>query len=204
VERERLQLKDSDVRYMFSGKPFTSRSEFEGHAVRAMYASSGTTDYYAETGEPVYEKTLDTLWTDLTAHKMYSTGGVGPRSQGEAFGEPYELPIRKRIRKAAPRPGVRDTRGQHLPQETAYAKFATELLCPSLPFAVERLDDREDYGAERFISSSLAWPEGHVLLFVAYTEREAAREPNQPTRAYLTVIARDPDHVNRLLNPKPN
>lgn len=92
VERERLHLKDSEVRYMFSGKPFTSRTVFEGHAVRAMYASSGAADYYAETGDAAYGKTLDTLWRDLTAHKMYITGGVGSRSQGEAFGEPYELP----------------------------------------------------------------------------------------------------------------
>ncbi len=28
-------------------------------------------------------------------------------------------------------------------------------------------------------------------------------EPDQPTRAYLTLIARDPEHVNRTLNPKP-
>ena len=27
-------------------------------------------------------------------------------------------------------------------------------------------------------------------------------EPDQRTRAYLTVIARDPDHVNRTLNPR--
>ena len=27
-------------------------------------------------------------------------------------------------------------------------------------------------------------------------------EPDQPTRAYLTVIARDPDRVSRLLNSK--
>jgi putative transcriptional regulator len=27
-------------------------------------------------------------------------------------------------------------------------------------------------------------------------------EPDQPTRAYLTLIARDPGHVNRTLNPK--
>jgi putative transcriptional regulator len=26
-------------------------------------------------------------------------------------------------------------------------------------------------------------------------------EPDQPTRAYLTLIARDPDHVHRVLNP---
>ena len=38
------------------------------------------------------------------------------------------------------------------------------------PFAVELLDDREDYGEERFVIIGMA--EGRVLLFVAYTERE--------------------------------
>jgi DUF1680 family protein len=92
VERERLALKDRDLRYMFSGKPFTSRTEFEGHAVRAMYASSGATDYYLETGDPAYRQTLETLWRDMANRKMYLSGGVGSRAQGEAFGEPYELP----------------------------------------------------------------------------------------------------------------
>jgi uncharacterized DUF497 family protein len=40
------------------------------------------------------------------------------------------------------------------------------------PFAIERLDDREDYGEERWILIGMA--EGRVLLFVAYkaTQRE--------------------------------
>jgi uncharacterized DUF497 family protein len=38
------------------------------------------------------------------------------------------------------------------------------------PFAVERLDDREDYGEERFVIIGTA--EGNVVLFVAYAERE--------------------------------
>jgi DUF1680 family protein len=92
VERDRLKLKDSETRYMFSGKPFTSRTEFEGHAVRALYAASGATDYFAESGDPAYKRTLDLLWTDLTMHKMYITGGVGSRSTGESFGDDYELP----------------------------------------------------------------------------------------------------------------
>ncbi len=92
VERDRLKLKDADMRYMFSGKPFTSHTEFEGHAVRALYAASGATDYFTETGDPPYKKTLDLLWTDLTLRKMYITGGVGARAAGESFGDPYELP----------------------------------------------------------------------------------------------------------------
>ena len=92
IERDRLKLKDSEMRYMFSGKPFTSHTEFEGHAVRALYAASGATDYFAEAGDPAFQRTLDLLWTDLTARKMYITGGVGSRTAGESFGDDYELP----------------------------------------------------------------------------------------------------------------
>jgi uncharacterized protein len=28
----------------------------------------------------------------MTGRKMYITGGIGSRAQGEEFGEPYELP----------------------------------------------------------------------------------------------------------------
>jgi len=95
VERERLKLRESELRYMFSGKPFTERTQLEGHAVRAMYAASGATDYYLETGDAAYWKTLERLWRDMTGTKMYLTGGVGSRAAGEAFGEPYELPNRQ-------------------------------------------------------------------------------------------------------------
>jgi uncharacterized DUF497 family protein len=40
------------------------------------------------------------------------------------------------------------------------------------PFAIERLDDREDYGEARFVMIGMA--EGNIMLFVAYTERESA------------------------------
>jgi len=92
VERQRLKLTDQQVVYMFSGIPFTSRTQLEGHAVRAMYAASGATDYALETGNPDYLRTLEILWRDMADHKLYITGGVGSRSEGEAFGEPYELP----------------------------------------------------------------------------------------------------------------
>jgi hypothetical protein len=77
---------------MFCGIPFTSRTKLEGHAVRAMYACCGATDYYLETGDPAYWKALNGLWSDLSAHQLYVTGGVGARSDGEAFGNAYELP----------------------------------------------------------------------------------------------------------------
>lgn len=89
---DRIPLKSWDYVYHFCGKPFTSRTHLEGHAVRAMYACCGATDYYLETGDEAYRKTLETLWSDLVNRQMYITGGVGARSDGEAFGDPYELP----------------------------------------------------------------------------------------------------------------
>jgi len=88
----RIELPERRTIYMFSGTPFTARTKMQGHAVRAMYACCGATDYYLETGDPAYWQTLNTLWSDMTTTKMYVTGGVGSRSDGEAFGDAYELP----------------------------------------------------------------------------------------------------------------
>lgn len=88
----RIPLKPRQITYMFCGIPFTSRTKLEGHAVRAMYACCGATDYYLETGDPEYLKTLNVLWNDLSQHQLYITGGVGARAEGESFGDAYELP----------------------------------------------------------------------------------------------------------------
>src|ERR1700723_3190878 len=89
---DRAQLEARRMIYMYSGTPFTARTKLEGHAVRAMYACCGATDYYMETGDATYLKTLNNLWNDMTSSKMYVTGGVGSRAAGEAFGDAYELP----------------------------------------------------------------------------------------------------------------
>ncbi len=57
-----------------------------------MYACCGATDYYMETGDSTYLKTLNMLWSDMSDQQMYVTGGVGSRADGEAFGDAYELP----------------------------------------------------------------------------------------------------------------
>ena len=42
----------------------------------------------------------------------------------------------------------------------------------------------------------------HIPLGTLRDWEQGRAEPDQPTRAYLTLIARDPDHVNRTLNSK--
>jgi putative transcriptional regulator len=40
----------------------------------------------------------------------------------------------------------------------------------------------------------------HIPLGTLRDWEQGRAEPDQPTRAYLTLIARDPEHVNRTLN----
>jgi DUF1680 family protein len=88
----RIERAPHRIIYSFSGIPFTRRRQMEGHAVRAMYACAGATDYYLETGDQKYWQTLNHLWEDTVSTKMYVMGGLGARWEGEAFGEAYELP----------------------------------------------------------------------------------------------------------------
>ena len=88
----RIVRRPDRVVYTFSGIPFTQRTKLQGHAVRAMYASCGATDYYLEKGDEKYRETLETLWQDMVSSKMYVTGGLGSRWEGESFGDAYELP----------------------------------------------------------------------------------------------------------------
>src|SRR5271166_4242303 len=44
----------------------------------------------------------------------------------------------------------------------------------------------------------------HIPLGTLRDWEQGRAEPDQPTRAYLTLIARDPDRVNRMLNTRAN
>ena len=68
------------------------QSEIVGHAVRAMYLYSGTADVAAISGDRQLIDAMQRLWQDVTQRKMYITGGIGVRYEGEAFGARYELP----------------------------------------------------------------------------------------------------------------
>mgnify|MGYP003574995594 FL=1 len=63
-----------------------------GHAVRQMYLAAAVSDLHMESGEQVLLETSSRLWNDMTKGKIYITGGIGSRYDGESFGETYELP----------------------------------------------------------------------------------------------------------------
>ena len=81
-----------DPSYSQDHKPLRDQSEVVGHAVRALYLYSGAADVCAETGEPALIETLERLWKNMTMRRMYVSGGVGSRYEGEAFGRDFELP----------------------------------------------------------------------------------------------------------------
>ncbi|MCE9552128.1 MAG: glycoside hydrolase family 127 protein, partial [Planctomycetes bacterium] len=72
--------------------PVRKQSEIVGHAVRAMYLYSGTADVAASSGDPELIAAMDRLWRNVVQQKMYLTGGIGAKHEGEAFGDDYELP----------------------------------------------------------------------------------------------------------------
>ena len=81
-----------DPEYAQDHLPFRDLDAVVGHAVRALYYNAGVADLCAETDEPGYRVALERLWANMTSKRMYVTGGVGSRYEGEAFGEDYELP----------------------------------------------------------------------------------------------------------------
>ena len=78
--------------YSQAHKPVIEQDEAVGHAVRASYMYAGMADVAALTGDTAYINAIDRIWSNIVEKKYYITGGIGATSNGEAFGENYELP----------------------------------------------------------------------------------------------------------------
>ena len=71
--------------------PILQQEEIVGHAVRAGYLYSGVADVAALTGDKAYFDALVRIWENMSSKKLFITGGIGSRPQGEGFGPNYEL-----------------------------------------------------------------------------------------------------------------
>jgi uncharacterized protein len=83
-----------DPIYYSDRLPVREADSPEGHAVRAVYLAAGAADVAVEGRDPGGEldAALERQWKAMVATKEYVTGGLGSRWDGEAFGDPYELP----------------------------------------------------------------------------------------------------------------
>ena len=71
--------------------PILDQEEIVGHAVRAGYLYSGVADVAALEGDSAYFNALCRIWDNMAGRKLYITGGIGSRAQGEGFGPDFEL-----------------------------------------------------------------------------------------------------------------
>lgn len=86
------RARDPGPAYWQDHLPVREAPTVTGHAVRQLYLLAGATDLAMETGDGALRGSLERLWHAMAASKTYLTGGVGARHEGEAFGEPFELP----------------------------------------------------------------------------------------------------------------
>ena len=70
------------------------QSEAVGHAVRAAYMYSAMVDVATLDDDPLYREAGRRIWDNVVSRKLYLTGALGARHDGEAFGADFELPNR--------------------------------------------------------------------------------------------------------------
>lgn len=63
-----------------------------GHAVRALYLTSGIAEVALATGDRRWVDAATRIYHDILERRSYPTGAVGGRWLGEALGRPYEQP----------------------------------------------------------------------------------------------------------------
>lgn len=77
--------------YSQDHKPILEQEEIVGHAVRAGYLYSGVADVAALMDDQALFEAIERIWNNMASKKLYITGGIGSRAQGEGFGPEYEL-----------------------------------------------------------------------------------------------------------------
>lgn len=92
AEEHKTPLEKYDGTYWQDDVPIYDHNNIKGHAVRAAYLMSGTTDVAAETGDLALLNMLNRVWRNTTERNMYITGGIGPSAHNEGFTVDYDLP----------------------------------------------------------------------------------------------------------------
>jgi DUF1680 family protein len=81
-----------DGTYFQDDVPIFDHKAIKGHAVRAAYLMSGSTDVAAETENPALLSMLNRVWSNTTEKNTFITGGIGSSAHNEGFAKDYDLP----------------------------------------------------------------------------------------------------------------
>jgi uncharacterized protein len=137
--------------------PAKDIKEAWGHAVRAMYQYSGMLDIDVNKKENDYIPAVNRAWDNAINYKMYITGGVGARRDGEAFGDKYELPNKEAYVETCSSIGMVlwNSRMNRLYGDAKYANVIERTLYNAL-LAGESLDGR------KFFYTNVLESDGHA------------------------------------------
>lgn len=91
VPEERFSIY-RDPAQMQAHLPVLEQTEARGHAVRLGYLGMGLAAVAGALGDRELLAASRRLWEDVVRSKLYLTGGVGSRHDGERVGARYELP----------------------------------------------------------------------------------------------------------------
>ena len=85
---------DGETKYEYNQAhlPVREQREAKGHAVRAVYLYTAMAHLAALTRDGGLFDACRALFDDITQKKMYITGGIGSKKEGEAFTYAYDLP----------------------------------------------------------------------------------------------------------------
>lgn len=86
------ELRPPSSAYHQDHVPYRELADVTGHAVRMLYLAAGAADLVLETGDEGLRAAMDAQWHNMTTRRMYVSGGLGARYEGEAFGKDFELP----------------------------------------------------------------------------------------------------------------
>lgn len=78
--------------YFLDDVPVRDATVLRGHAVRALYLTSGAVDLAADTDDGELLAAIERQWHNTVARRTYITGGMGAHHQNEEFGEDFQLP----------------------------------------------------------------------------------------------------------------
>ena len=69
--------------YSQDHQPIRQQTEIVGHAVRAGYLYSGVADVAVLTDDDSLRTALQRIWQNMSSRKLFITGGIGSRPQGD-------------------------------------------------------------------------------------------------------------------------
>jgi DUF1680 family protein len=109
-------------KYFQQHAPIREQNVPTGHAVRFAYLETATARLARVTGDGSLVPALERAWEQMTARRMYITGGIGSLPGLEGFGNDYELD-----------------------PETAYAETCAALACMSWNWEMAQLTGEAKY-----------------------------------------------------------